>query len=216
MNRGSARSKRNELDIPRLCRSLAEASPMPTASIDATTRVVSYANPAFCSLVKQCSDELVGKPFSAIAPEGEECLLLLDRVFQTGQPEIHIGSGRSAPHPFYWSYAIWPILADDDRVTGALIQVTETTAFHKQVTDMNEALLISSIRQHELVEATHALNVLLQAENKARVRRGRTVARKPGSAPVRSCCEPRSAGASTHAHRFFGSSPERLSRPSQR
>jgi signal transduction histidine kinase len=168
MNSGSTGSKRSELDIARLCRSVAEASPMPTASIDGTSRVVGYANPAFCSLVKQRSDELVGKPFSAIAPDGEECLLLLDRVFQTGRPEIHTGSEHSAPHPFYWSYAIWPILADDDRVPGALIQVTETTAFHKQVTDMNEALLINSIRLHELADAADALNVLLQAENKAR------------------------------------------------
>jgi signal transduction histidine kinase len=170
MNSGSAGTKRNKLDIPRLCRNLAEASPMPTASIDGTTRVVAYANPAFCSLVKQRSDELVGKSFSAIAPDGEECLLLLDRVFQTGHPEIHAGNEHSAPHPFYWSYAIWPILADDDRVTGALIQVTETTTFHKQVIDMNEALLIGSIRQHELAQAADALNVLLQAENKARSR----------------------------------------------
>jgi signal transduction histidine kinase len=141
---------------------------MPTASIDGETRLVSYANPAFCSLVRQACDELVGKPFSAIAPDGEECSLLLDRVLQTRHPEIHAGSEHSAPHPFYWSYAIWPILGNDDGVTGALVQVTETMSFHKQVSEMNEALLIGSIRQHELAEAADALNVLLQAENKAR------------------------------------------------
>ncbi len=168
MNSGWAGSKGSEPEIRRLCQNLAEASPIPTASINGETRLVSYANPAFCSLVRQRSDELVGNPFSAIAPDGEECSLLLDRVFQTGYPEIHAGSEHSVPHRFYWSYAIWPVLANAAGATEALIQVTETTAFHKQVTDMNEALLISSIRQHELAEAADALNVLLQAENKAR------------------------------------------------
>jgi signal transduction histidine kinase len=141
---------------------------MPTASIDGQTRVVSYANPAFCNLLGRRSDELVGKPFSAIAPDGDDCSRIMDRVFRTGQAEIHSGSQHSVPNRFYWSYAVWPILTSSDDVTGALIQVTETTAFHKHVTEMNEALLISSIRQHELAEAANVLNVLLEAENKRR------------------------------------------------
>ncbi len=74
MNSGWAGSKESEPEIRRLCQNLAEASPIPTASINGETRLVSYANPAFCSLVRQRSDELVGNPFSAIAPDGEECL----------------------------------------------------------------------------------------------------------------------------------------------
>jgi two-component system NtrC family sensor kinase len=53
-------------------------------------------------------------------------------------------------------------------VVGVLIQVTETTPFRQQVTAMNEALLIGSVRQHELAETAEALNVQLQTENKAR------------------------------------------------
>jgi signal transduction histidine kinase len=159
---------RSEIDIPRLCRSLAEASPIPTAAVQGENHVVQYANPAFCRLVERRADELIGKPFSAFAADAQECLLRLDRVFRTGQPEIHLGSESTALHPFRWSYAIWPIMGDADSVLGALIQVTETEAFHSQVTEMNEALLISSLRQHELAEAADALNVQLQNENKAR------------------------------------------------
>jgi signal transduction histidine kinase len=168
MNPDTASNGGHEPDIPRLCRSFAEASPMPTASVEGASHVVRYVNPAFCRLVNRPSHELVGNPFSAIAPDGEECLLLLDRVSRSRQAEIHTGSEQSAPHPFYWSYAAWPILAENDRVVGAVIQATETTPFHQQVTDINEALLIGSIRQHELTSAATTLNMQLQAENKAR------------------------------------------------
>ncbi len=168
INTGVASDARQEPDIPRLCRSIADASPMPTAAVEGANHVVRYVNPAFCSLVNRPSLELVGSPFAAIAPNGDECLLLLDRIFRSGQAEIHTGNEDSAPHPFYWSYAAWPILAPNDRVAGILIQATETTPFHQQLTEMNEALLIGSIRQHELTDATDALNLQLQAENKAR------------------------------------------------
>ncbi len=168
MDTGAAGSRRQELDIPRLCRIIAEASPMPIASVEGAGHVVRYVNPAFCRLVNQLPEDLVGNSFSTIALDGEECRSLLDRVFQTGQAEIHTGDDHSAPHPFYWSYATWPMLAEDGRVVGVLIQVTETTPFRRQVTAMNEALLIGSVRQHELAEAAEALNVQLQTENKAR------------------------------------------------
>jgi hypothetical protein len=61
--------------------------------------------------------------------DGDECSRITDRVFRTGQAEIHGGSQHSAPNPFYWPYAVWPILTSSDDVTGVLIQATETTAF---------------------------------------------------------------------------------------
>jgi signal transduction histidine kinase len=141
---------------------------MAMAAVEGASQIVRYVNPAFRRLVNRPPEDLVGNRFSAIAPDGEECLMLLDRVFRTGQPEIHTGEEHSAPHRFYWSYAAWPMHADDDRVIGVLIQVIETTPFRQQVIAMNEALLLGSIRQHELAEAANALNLQLQTENKAR------------------------------------------------
>ncbi len=168
MSAGATQTGNEELDVPRLCRTIAEASPIPTALVDGAGHVVRYVNPAFCRLINKASEELVGNSFSGIVPAGDECLSLLDRVFRTGQAEIHTGDEHSPRHPFYWSYAAWPILAADDRVAGVLIQVTETTPFRQQVTAMNEALLIGSLRQHELTETAEALNAQLQTENKAR------------------------------------------------
>ncbi len=168
MNTGTAANGRQELDIPRLCRTLAEASPMPMVAVEGTSHVVCYVNPAFRRLVHRLPEDGVGIRFADLVPDGEECHLLLDRVFRTGQPEIHTGEEHSAPHPRYWSYAAWPVHGDDDRVIGVLIQVMETTPSRQQVTAMNEALLMGSIRQHELAEAAEALNLQLQTENRAR------------------------------------------------
>jgi C4-dicarboxylate-specific signal transduction histidine kinase len=49
-----------------------------------------------------------------------------------------------------------------------MIQASETTASDSRVTAMNEALLVSAVRQHELMEAAEALNAKLQAEIKER------------------------------------------------
>jgi H2-forming N5,N10-methylenetetrahydromethanopterin dehydrogenase-like enzyme len=44
-----------------------------------------------------------------------------------------------------------------------MIQVIETTAV-QGLTAMNEALVLGSVRQHELIEATQNLNAQLRAE----------------------------------------------------
>ena len=56
---------------------------------------------------------------------------------------------------------MWPVLADE-RPMGVMIQVTETAQFHEKTLAMNEALMLGSLRQHELTEAADSLNVQLQ------------------------------------------------------
>jgi PAS domain S-box-containing protein len=96
--------------------------------------------------------------------------LLLDRVYRTGEGEFYTEPEDAAPHLLYWSYDIWPILADDDHPSGVMIQVTETAPFHRRMTAMNEALLVSAVRQHKLMEAEETLNTKLQAEMTERKR----------------------------------------------
>ena len=43
------------------------------------------------------------------------------------------------------------------------MQVTETTQFHQRAIAMNEQLLLSGVRQHELRENAESLNAQLQA-----------------------------------------------------
>lgn len=153
------------LDLLDFCHSLMERSPMPMAELEGVGHVIRYVNPAFCRLIGKSPEALIGKPFAETVREGdEECLVLLDRVYRTGEAETHTGSAHPEPHPPYWSYAIWPVLGAEQCPVGVIMQVTETTLFHQQTVAMNEALMLSSVRQHELTEAAEKLNEQLQVE----------------------------------------------------
>ena len=151
--------------MPALCRPIAETSPMPMAGVEGAGHIVGYVNPAFCLLTGKTREELIGNAFSGAVPTGKECLSLLGRVYQTGKAEIHTGQEQPASHRFYWSYVMWPVLAEGGRRVGIMIQVTETTPFLLQSTGMNQALLMGSVRQHELKEEAERLNEELRRAN---------------------------------------------------
>lgn len=151
-------------DVLNLFRAVGEASPMPMLGLAGSTHIVRYVNPAFCLLIGKTEQELLGHSFFGIAPAGEECLSLLERVYRTGHAETHSGTESSASHPLYWSYAICPVLAVDTRPLGIILQVIEETSFHQDAVAINEALMLGSVRQHELTESAELLNAQLQAE----------------------------------------------------
>ncbi|MDQ2777606.1 MAG: ATP-binding protein [Acidobacteriota bacterium] len=157
-------SATQEAAHPDLCRTLAEASPMATASLEGGSHIIRYVNPAFCLLVNKFPEELIGKAFHDIVPAGVECLALLERVHRSGLAETHTGQENSASHPFYWSYAMWPVLDPEDLVVRILLQVTESTPFHMQAVSMNQALMVGVVRQHELMDAAEKLNAQLRTE----------------------------------------------------
>ena len=161
--------------IPRLCRYLSERSPQPMVAVDGTTHIVSYVNPAFAELVGMEIKQLIGRPFSEAVPEGVEngCLALLDRVFHSGVAESSEEQEhrQTQPQSVYWSYFMWPILGEDERPLGVMIQITEATEvarFRQQAVAMNESLLISAARQHELKQVAEALSARLQVAVSAR------------------------------------------------
>ncbi len=161
MDARATRQAKEALDLPGLCRSIAEASPLPMAAVEGARHILRYANPAFCGLVDKAEEELIGNAFCGIVPTGEKCLSLLDRVYRTGEAETHVGQGDATSDPF-WSYVVWPVFgADGDRV-GIIVQVTEATRFHQETVAMNEALMVGSVRQHERTEVAEGL---LQAAN---------------------------------------------------
>ena len=136
-----------------LCWTLAEASPLPMVLVTGADHVVRYINPAFCKLIGKPKADLLGTEFARSLPAGSECLLLLERVHLTGEAEIHAGHEHPASHRLYWSYVMWPVRTPDGRVLGIMVQVTETTPFLLQTAAMNQALIVSSVHQHELTEA---------------------------------------------------------------
>src|SRR5450759_3490533 len=150
-------------DLSSLCPAITEHAPLPMATVEGASHIVRYVNPAFCRLLDKPTEQLVGKPFREMLPEKDECVTLLDRVFRTGKPESHTEQQHSKPHPVFWSYTMWPVIADE-RPVGVMIQVTETAQFHEKTLALNEALLLGSLRQHELTEAANSLNTQLQKE----------------------------------------------------
>ena len=151
------------IDLPSLCLAITEHAPLPIATVEGATHIVRYANPAFCRLMGKTADNLVGHALSEILPENDACLTLLDRVFQARRPESHIEQDNSKTHPVFWAYTMWPVLQDEGLV-GVMLQVTETAEFHGKTLAVNEALLLGSIRQHELTEAAERLNAQLRTE----------------------------------------------------
>jgi PAS domain S-box-containing protein len=153
-------------DVVSLCRYFSELSPQPMVAVEGTTHVVRHLNAAFARLVGREREELIGRPFAEAVPEGEAngCLPLLDRVYRTGTPEMLVEQEHShTTQAVYWSYSVWAILGADERPAGVVIQVTDATEmaiFRKQVMAINEQLIISGIRQHELTETAERANQL--------------------------------------------------------
>jgi PAS domain S-box-containing protein len=133
------------------------------AMVEGPGHIVSQVNPAFCRLLDKPRAQLVGKSFGQMLPEKDECVALLDRVFRTGKPESHMERERSEPNHVFWAYTMWPVMGNE-RPVGTIIQVTETAQFHQTMLALNEALVLGSVRQHELAHASETMNAQLQKE----------------------------------------------------
>jgi len=140
-----------------------EHAPTPMAAVEGAGHILRYVNPAFCRLLERPAEQLLGKPFSEILPDEDDCATVLDRVYSTGEPERLAEHDHSKPHSLS-SCRIWPVIPEDDRPATVIIQVTEPDDLPADAMLMNEALLLGSVRQHELTEAADAANTQLQEE----------------------------------------------------
>ena len=156
-------------DLPGLCRSIFEASPLPMAMVEGATHIVGYVNSAFCLMAGKSKNELTGNPFPEIMP-GDGCRAFLDHVYRTGEAESHTLLEHPKAQSVYWSYEMWPVLGADERPVGVMIQATETARFRQQAAAMNQELLLTAVRQNELAEAAAKLTARLQREINERKR----------------------------------------------
>lgn len=161
--RRNARAKAKSSNLPSLCHSMFEGSPLATATVEGAMHALCFVNSAFCHLVGKNKAELTGKPFGEIVPE-DGLLSQLDHVYRTGEAKSYPEPEHSEAHPVYWSYAMWPVLGADQHPVGLMIQMTETPYLHQQAIAMNQELLLSGLRQHELIEMADKLNAQLQVE----------------------------------------------------
>ncbi|MHB9029898.1 MAG: sensor histidine kinase [Candidatus Latescibacterota bacterium] len=82
-------------------------------------------------------------------------------MYRTGKPGKAIEQDQGQSPPVYWSYMVWPIAGAGESPSGIMMLVTdatETAIFRNQAAAMNEALVLSSIRQHKLTETAEKLN----------------------------------------------------------
>ena len=142
---------------------IAEHSPLPLATVEGASHIVRYVNPAFCRLLDKPADKLLGIPFAEMMQDKDEFLTMLDQVYHTRKSASHTKRQHSQPHPVFWSYTMWPVLAGESSM-GVMIQVTETAHSQEQMVALNEALMLGSLRQHELTETAESLNSRLQQE----------------------------------------------------
>mgnify|MGYP001554883000 CR=1 FL=1 len=143
---------------------LIEHAPLPMVEVEGTLHLVAVANPAFCRLLQKTREEIIGQPFAALVENGEQCAALLDRVYATGEAETQMMTDDAPAKPSYWLYAMWPSLGADRQPARVVIQLTKSNRFYQDLAAMNEALLISSVRQHELAAESEKSNLLSQGE----------------------------------------------------
>jgi len=153
-------------------------------AVEGLTHLVRYANPAFHQLLGIEDQHLLGRRFKNAVPEGlaNTCAAMLGRVFATGTSEALIEQEHgpdvwakgivAAKGPTHWSYLAWAILGPDHTPAGVMIQVTDATEaarFRRVAAAVNEALLVSGVRQHEMMEKAAVLSLLVsQSEQRLR------------------------------------------------
>lgn len=156
-----------------LAYSALEPARLPFAVVSGEELEVLFVNPAFCLLLGKTQAEICGMHLARLLPERDECLNLVKQVYQSGKSETHTESPNSLPHPVYWSYEVWPIWEEGKERScplSVILQVIETALVHRRTALVNEALLLSAVQQHALMEETSSLNAKLTAEIRERQR----------------------------------------------
>jgi signal transduction histidine kinase len=150
-------------DVSGMEPSMLDTSPLPMAALSGSNHIIRYVNSAFCRLASKTKDELIGKPVVEVV-HWEGCLGLLNRVYSTGEVTVQTEPERREARSARLSYTMWPVLSAENQPGGVMMQVTETTQFHQRAIAVNEQLLLSGVRQHELRETAESLNAQLKLE----------------------------------------------------
>jgi PAS domain S-box-containing protein len=154
----SLTTRDHAFSVPELLWHFSELSPQAMLTVEGTTHLVRHVNPAFLRLSGMNRSAVIGLPFAEVVPESRTngCISLLDRVFRTGNAETLPEQKHGADGAAYWSYAVWAIPGNDHGPAGVVVQVTDSTEmaiFRAEAAAMNQAMMVSLVRQHELIEA---------------------------------------------------------------
>ena len=160
----SPQPDRNDPPTPRShAESVLDRAPLAMLEVEGRGHVVSFVNDAACRLLDKTRAQLLGNPFAEAVPHGARCVAQLDRIYETGASENHAEPAALDTDASGWLYAMWPTLDAQQRPARLVIQLTKAPS-PQIVAAMNEALLISGLRQHELREEAEKTNVRSQDE----------------------------------------------------
>jgi signal transduction histidine kinase len=126
--------------------------PYPMAAFQDAEPVLLYANPAFCQLSGENESSLKGRSAAECFPKCPGCVALIARVSASGVPEQHTEEGYTDS----WSYSAWPITVPTGGRNLTMLQITETSDLYRRTTQVNEALLVTAVRQDESAEIAQA------------------------------------------------------------
>lgn len=143
-------------------RALAESAPYPMALIAGNPAKVLFANSTYSHVLGTSADEIVGRPFREILLEKEKGAALIDQSSRSGRPVTFQEKGRTNSPSAVWIYAIWPL--SGDVIPSALVVQIITAGFDSPSMAMNEALILGSLRQHQLADDAVSSKVLLESE----------------------------------------------------
>jgi len=140
-----------------------EKSPFPMAIVFGANHTLRVVNPAFALLLDCGNGAFVGKPIGDCVANRVKFLKRLDRVYQTGQSGTFTEQQPASDEATLWSYTMWPA---DCSVPPSeiMILITDAAELQKRSQTMNEALVVSAVRQHELREAADLAVSRLQVE----------------------------------------------------
>jgi signal transduction histidine kinase len=161
-------------------RALIESSPLPMVATEGHAHVVQYANPAFCRLVGQAAEAIVGSPLRAPVREtpqvqDEDAPALLDLVYSTGTAEFDVDVAHvfSSANAVDLRCVVWAILGHDDRPGGLLVQVNAPgseaptrevdSGRADEMRDINEQLLLAGLKAQEQAEVEMRLRAQAEA-----------------------------------------------------
>jgi signal transduction histidine kinase len=155
----------SENAILAVCRAAIDVSPMPMAVVEGREHIVRCVNQPFCEAAGRTKEQMIGRPCAKALPLGDDFCSSLDCVYLTGQTRVRSGPNFSKKEPVFASYAMWPILDVKRIPIGVMIQVTEAGFSKEETVAVNEALLLTSLRQQE---AEEKLNEQLRREESER------------------------------------------------
>lgn len=124
---------------------------------------VRSANDAFCRLVGEEREALLGRRFIELVANGEICARLLNQVYEFGGASASPANAASGEPESFWIHALWPERDPKAPPAGVVIRMARFADARRDIAEMNEALLIGALRQHELREASEIANATLEA-----------------------------------------------------